>query len=93
VGVEDGYAVIKQLIPGTPAELSGQLHEGDRIVALAQGDNAFVDAHNIALKDIVDMIRGMPGTVLQLQILSADAPPGSQPQIVSITRDQLKFKK
>jgi len=93
VGVEDGYAVIKQLIPGTPAELSGQLHEGDRIVALAQGDNAFEDAHNIPLKDIVDMIRGMPGTVLQLQILSADAPPGSQPQIVSITRDQLKFKK
>jgi hypothetical protein len=93
VGIEDGYAVIKQLIPGMPAELSGQLHEGDRIIALAQGDNTFVDAHNIALKDIVDMIRGLPGTVLQLQVLSADAPPGSQPQIVSITRDQLKFKK
>jgi hypothetical protein len=94
VGIEDGYAVIKQLIPGAPAELSGQLHEGDRIIAsLAQGDNAFVDAHNIALKNIVDMIRGLPGTVLQLQVLSADAPPGSPPQIVSITRDQLKFKK
>jgi hypothetical protein len=91
--VENGYAVINQLLPGTPAELSGQLHAGDRILALAQGDNAFVDAHGVALKDIVDMIRGSPGTVLQMQVLSPDAPAGAQPQIVSITRDQLKFKR
>jgi len=34
---------------GTPAELSGQLHPGDRILVLAQGDNSFVDARAIAL--------------------------------------------
>lgn len=91
--MDDGYAVINQLLPGTPAELSGQLHAGDRILALAQGDNSFVDAHGMALKDLVDMVRGAPGTVLQLQVLSADSPPGSQPQVVSITRDQIKFKR
>jgi carboxyl-terminal processing protease len=62
-------------------------------VALAQGDNAFVDARGAPLKDIVDMIRGTPGSVLQLQVLPADAPAGSAPQIVAITRDQLKFKR
>jgi hypothetical protein len=93
LSMQDGYAVINQLLPGTPAELSGQLHSGDRIIALAQGDNAFVDAHGRSLKDIVDMIRGAPGTVLQLQVISADSPAGSPPQIVSITRDQLKFKR
>lgn len=93
IGIKDGYAVVNQVLPGTPAELSGQLHPGDRILALAQGDNSFVDAHGMALKDLVDMVRGAPGTVLQLQVLPADAPPGSQPQVVSITRDQIKFKR
>ncbi len=93
LGMQDGYPVINQVLPGTPAEASGQLHPGDRIVGLAQGDSAFVDAHGFALKDIVDMIRGTPGSLLQLQVVRADAPPGSQPQIVAITRDQIKYKR
>src|SRR5208337_1490776 len=31
--MQDGYAVINGLLPGTPAEASGQIHPGDRIVA------------------------------------------------------------
>jgi hypothetical protein len=93
IGIKDGYPVINQVLPGTPAETSGQIHSGDRILGLAQGDNSFVDVRGVPLKNVVDMIRGAPGSVLQLQVLSADAPPGSQPQIVSITRDQLKFKR
>jgi len=93
VGMKDGYATIMQLLPGTPAELSGQLHAGDRIVALAQGDNAFMNAQGVPLADLVKMIRGLPGTTLQLQVLSADAPPGSPAQTISIVRDQLKFKR
>ena len=93
LGIKDGYPVINQLLPGTPAELSGQLHPGDRIVALAQGYNSFVDAHSVSLPDIVQMIRGSPGTLLQLQVLPAEAPPNSQPRTVAIIRDQLKFKR
>lgn len=93
LSIQDGYAVINQLIPGTPAELSGQIHAGDRIVALAQGDGSFIDAHGLPLKDIVDMVRGAPNTTLQLQLLAADAGPGSAPRTVSILRNQLKFKR
>ena len=93
IGVQQGYPVINQLLPGTPAALSGQVHPGDRILALAQGDNAFVDARNLPLQDVVQMIRGAPGTVLQLQVLSADAPPESPPRTISILRDQIKFKR
>jgi hypothetical protein len=93
LGMQDGYAVVNQLFPGTPAELSGQIHPGDRIVALAQGDNAFVDAHGMPLKDIVDMVRGAPNTTLQLQLLAADAGPGTPPRTISILRNQLKFKR
>jgi len=93
LSVQDGYPVINQVIPGTPAELSGQLHQGDRILALAQGNNPFVDVRSLSLQDIVQMVRGAPGTLLQLQVLSADAPPNSQPQTVPIVRDQIKFKR
>jgi hypothetical protein len=93
LSMQDGYAVVNQLFPGTPAELSAQIHPGDRIVALAQGDNAFVDAHGMPLKDIVDMVRGAPNTTLQLQVLAADAGPGTTPRTVSILRNQLKFKR
>jgi hypothetical protein len=91
--MEDGYAVINQLVPNTPAALSGQLRTGDRIVALAQGDNAFVDAHSLPLEKIVQMVRGLPDTVLQLQVLSADDPPNSTPRTVSLPRQQIIFKR
>ena len=89
---EDGYAVINRLLPGMPAELSGQLRPGDRILAVAQGDSAFVDARGVALGDLTQAIRGAPGSLLQLQVLPADAPPGSLPRTVSIVRGQIKFK-
>jgi PDZ domain-containing protein len=92
LAMQDGYPTIKQVLPGTPSELSGQLHPGDRILALAQGDNSFLDARNLSLQDIVQMVRGAPGTLLQLQVLSADAPPNSLPRNVPIIRDQIKFK-
>lgn len=91
--MEDGYAIVNQVFPGTPAELSGQLHPGDRILALAQGDNTFVDAQGMSLKDIVDQIRGAPGSVLRLQVLPANAAPGSPAQTIAIMRDQIKFKR
>jgi hypothetical protein len=91
--VQDGDHIINRLVPGTPAELSGQLHPGDRIVALAQGNGSFVEARDLSLAEVVQMIRGTPGTVVQLQVLSADAPPNTLPRTVSIVRDQIKFKR
>ncbi len=93
LAVRDGYPVIQELVPGTPADRSGQIRPGDRILALAQGDNSFVDARDVSLTEIVKMVRGAPGTLLQLQVLPADAPPNSAPRIISIIRDQVKFKR
>ncbi len=92
LAVQDGYPVVQQLLPGAPAELSGQIHAGDRIVALAQGDNEFLDVHGVPLQQLIQMIRGAPGTPLQLQILAGDAPPNAPPQTISIVRDQIKWK-
>ena len=93
VSMQAGYPVISDLVPDAPADVSGLLHKGDRIVALAQGDNSYVDVHNLSLQEIVQMIRGAPGTTLQLQLVSADAPAGATPHTVAIVRDQIKFKR
>jgi len=90
---QDGYPVINRVLSGTPAELSGQLQPGDRIVALAQAGKEFVDARNLPLAEVVQMIRGAPGTALQLQVLPANAPPNTQPRTVFIVRDQIKYKR
>lgn len=93
LGIEDGYPVIKNLMKDTPAQLSGQLNIGDRIVALAQGGGAFVDVYDAPLADIVQAVRGAPKTLLQLKILPADAAPNTPPKTVVIMRDQIKFKR
>lgn len=90
---QGGYAVINGLIPNSPAELSGQIHPGDRILAVAQGDNAFVDARDLSLAELVQAIRGAPGTPVQLQIAPAAAPPDSPPATVTLLRVQIKLKR
>jgi hypothetical protein len=90
--VEDGYPVVTQIFPGTAAERNGQIRAGDRIVGLAQGDSRFLDVHGVPLEQVVGLIRGAPNTMLQLQVVSADAPENSVPRMVTIFRDQIKFK-
>lgn len=92
LGMQEGYPVINRMFPGTPAELSGQLRPGDRIVAVAQGNNVFVDTSGLPMQEVVQAIRGTPGTLLQLRVLPADAPPGANPRTVAVVRGQIKFK-
>ena len=96
IGVElkmqDDYPVVGRLFPGTPAEQSGQLHPGDRILAVAQGNNVFVDAQSLPGQQLVQAIRGEPGTMIQLRVLPADAPPDSPPRTIALVRGQIKYK-
>jgi hypothetical protein len=92
VAIEDGHPIIKEILPGTPAGLSGQLLPGDRLLAVAQGNNQFVDVQNIPLTNVIQMIRGNPGTPVQLEVLSTSAPPNSLPRTVYLYRDQIKLK-
>jgi hypothetical protein len=94
IGVElnNGYPDIKHLFPGSPAESSGQLHPGDRVVGVAQGSRAFVDTHNLSLQEVVESIRGKSGTTVRLQVLPADAAPGTPPRTISLARRQYNIK-
>ena len=51
---EDGYCVIKELIPGGPAKNTTDLKPNDRIVAVAQGEDEPVDIVDMGLRKVVD---------------------------------------
>jgi len=84
----DGYCVIERLIPGGPAEMSGDLHPGDRIVAVGQGDDEPQDVVGLRLRRIVHQIRGEEETEVRLTILPVD---GSERRVVSLIRDKVEL--
>jgi carboxyl-terminal processing protease len=89
---EDGYAKIMELVPGGPADLDGRLRVGDRILAVAQGDDEFEDVVDMKLDKVVEKIRGSKGSLVRLQVIPNDADDPSKRSIVEITRDEVKLK-
>lgn len=87
---EDGYAKIKDLVPGGPAKMEGSLKINDRIAAVAQGEKEFVDTIGMRLDKVVEMIRGKKGTKVRLQVIPATDP--AQRKIVQIMREEVKLK-
>lgn len=67
---DDGYTIISELTPGSPADKSGKLKPGDKIIAIAQGEKSeFQDVVDMELRDVVKQIRGPKGTTVVLRIL------------------------
>ncbi|MEI6873412.1 MAG: PDZ domain-containing protein, partial [Verrucomicrobiota bacterium] len=89
---EDGYTKVDELIPGGPASKTGKMKAGDRIVGVAQGDEAFVDCVDMRLDKVISMIRGDKDTIVRLQIIPAGAAVASERQEVLIKRDEIKLK-
>jgi len=88
---EDEYSVIRELIPGGPAELSNALKANDKIVAVAQGTDEPVDVRGMKLRKVVELIRGDKGTEVRLTILPGDATDPSVRKEVIIVRDLVKL--
>jgi carboxyl-terminal processing protease len=88
---EDGYAKVERLIPGGPAQMSGRISVGDRIASVAQGKDNFVDAVDLKLDKVVEMIRGKKGSVVRLQLIPANSSDPSKRKIVELVRDNVKL--
>ncbi|MCP3984601.1 MAG: tail-specific protease [bacterium] len=65
----DGYAVVEQIIPGGATDRIGALEPTDRIIAVAEEGRESVDIIDMALRDVVRLIRGRKGTRVQLTVL------------------------
>ena len=89
---EEGYAKIRELIPGGPADLSGRIKIGDRISAVAQGDSGFVETVDMKLDKVVEMIRGKEDTKVLLRVIPANATDPSVRKVVEIIRKKVQLK-
>lgn len=87
---DDGYCTIRELLPGGPAIMSKQLKADDRIVAVAQGSKPPVDAVDMELEKVVQMIRGPKGTEVRLTISPGED--RTARRIVPLIRDEIKLE-
>jgi len=88
----DGYATIDEVITGGPADLDKRLKAGDKILAVGQGTAEPVDAVNMKLNHVVDMIRGKKGTVVHLVVSPAGSAAGTAREDIIIKRDEVSIK-
>ncbi len=88
---EDGYTVVQKTIVGGPAELSEQLHAGDRIVGVGQGlESSIQDIVGWRLQDVVEQIRGPKGSVVRLEVLPKGD--GRKRKTITLVRNKIKLE-
>lgn len=89
---KDDYTTIRDLVPGGPAALSGQLNIGDRIVGVSQGhDGIMMDVMGWRLDDTVALIRGTADTVVLLDVLPANVGPDGKHKLVALVRKKVSL--
>jgi carboxyl-terminal processing protease len=86
---ENGATLVAEIIPGGAAAGDGRLKAKDKIIAVAQGDNKFVDVIDMKLRDVVKLIRGQKGTPVQLKVIPNNK---IEPIIFNLTRQNIELK-
>lgn len=91
LGVEDDVCIVKEIIPGGPADLGRELKPNDKILAVAEKGAEPLEIIGMKLRKIVDKIRGKKGTQVVLTVQPADASDSSVRKEIIITRDTVKL--
>jgi carboxyl-terminal processing protease len=91
LGLEDDTCVVKEIVPGGPADLGRQLKPNDKIIEVAQDGQEPVEIIGMKLRKIVDQIRGSKGTRVHLIVQPGDATDSSARKEIIITRDIVKL--
>lgn len=90
---DEEFTVVRSVVPGGPAALSGQLKPGDRILGVGQGEEGpIVDVVGWRLDDVVDLIRGPKDSIVRLDVLPAEAGLDGEHVILSLSRQRVKLE-
>lgn len=90
---DDEFTVIRSVVPGGPAALSGQIKPGDRIAGVGQGKSGpLVDVIGWRVDDVVELIRGPKDTYVRLDILPAEAGIDGKHELVTLSRQKIKLE-
>lgn len=86
---EDGYATIKEIVPGGAADKDGRLQVEDKIVGVLKDDGTEEDMIEKKLSDVVRKIRGPAGTKVKLIVM----PNGTRERkTYELTRQKIELK-
>ncbi|MEZ0469115.1 carboxy terminal-processing peptidase [Luteimonas salinilitoris] len=90
---QDDVVVIRELIAGGPAAISGKFKPGDRIVGVGQGkDGPIEDVVGWRIDDVVEKIKGPKGTQVQLDVVPGSANLDSEPVRIVLTRARVRLE-
>ena len=90
---QDDVVTVREMVPGGPAARSGKLKPGDRIVGVGQGTSGEMkDVVGWRIDDVVALIRGAADTQVRLEVVPAEAPLDSKPQLVALTRAKVRLE-
>jgi len=92
---EDDYPIIVSVVPGGPAEKSGEINPDDKIVKVKQIQDAESDSVDVVgwrIDEVVQLIRGEAGTKLELEIIPAKTEDLSDRKWVLLTREEVKLE-
>ncbi len=90
---DDEMTVIRTIVPGGPADLSGKLKVGDRIVGVGQGKSgALTDVIGWRIDDVVALIRGPKDSHVRLDVLPAAASLDGKHELVQLARQKVKLE-
>ena len=90
---ENEHTLVREIVPGGPADLGGELHADDRIIGIGQGnDSKITDVVGWRLDDVVDLIRGKKGTTVRLEILPKKSGVDGPSEVISIERNTIKLE-
>ena len=91
LGLEDDVCIVKEIVPGGPADLGRQLKPNDKIISVSEKGGEPQEIMGMKLRKIVDKIRGKKGTQVVLTVQPADATDSSARKEIVITRDTVKL--
>ncbi|MEM7542173.1 MAG: carboxy terminal-processing peptidase [Pseudomonadota bacterium] len=90
---ENEHTLVREIVPGGPADKSGLLHADDRIVGIGQGrDGELTNVIGWRLDDVVDLIRGPKDSVVQLELLPKDVGLDGATTTIQIVRNKIKLE-
>lgn len=85
---ENGYAVVKEVVPGMAADKDGRLQPEDKIIGIQNEDGTEIDLVEKKLSDVVRYIRGPRGTKVRLIV----QPSGTKDRkIYELTRQKIEL--
>ncbi len=93
LSMQDDYVLVREVLPGGPADKDGRLRAGDRITGVdGSASGEVTDVVGWRLQDVVELIRGRSGTPVVLRILPGGDAAASESFLLDLTRGRVRLQ-